>query len=83
MFNNWILELPIIVYHSHFILESSDCNISDGLTSEEENSFARPVLLLLSTDMLDIAQFCFRSIATSILISLFSYKMAVLSGKEH
>ena len=39
------------------ILESSDYNISDGLTSEEEDSFARPVLL--STDMLDIAQVCF------------------------
>ena len=39
------------------ILESSNYNISDGLMSEEENSFARPVLL--STDMWDIAQVCF------------------------
>ena len=53
------------------ILESSDCNISDGLTSEEEDSFDRPVLL--STDMLDIAQVCFPLYCNEYLISLFSY----------
>ena len=60
------------------ILESSNYNISDGLTLEEEDSFARSILL--STDMLDITQVCFPLYCNK----YFSFfKMAVLSGKEH